>query len=113
MVDRQQQLIEGAVTRALDDLFQDLPARPLTRHRVEHVMRGLAQRVASDASGETLLSLLTTQDMAERLGVSVQRVRALAKARGVGWQVSRGTWVFLPEDVERLRPGPVGRPPAK
>lgn len=55
------------------------------------------------------LNYLTTEDMASRLGVSVRRVRALAASRQVGWQASRGTWIFRPEDVELLRPGKPGR----
>jgi len=101
----QQQLID----KALDDLFGDLADATLSRQHVEHVLRTLAQRVATDAANAALMSLLTTQDMAHRLFVSARRVRALARARGVGRQVSRGTWLFRPEDEERLRPGPPGR----
>jgi len=103
-------LMEGAIAKALEALLGDMLGGTVTRQRADHVMRTLAQRVATDTRNEALLSLLSTDDMASQLGVSVRRVRALARARGAGWQVSRGTWVFVPEDVERMRPGPPGRP---
>lgn len=53
--------------------------------------------------------LLTTVDVARILGVSLMRVRRLALSRGL---TRRGRdWVFTAADVERLRPGPTGRPP--
>jgi len=55
-------------------------------------------------------TILTTRDVAAILGITPQRVRMLAQARGVGQQIERGIWLFRPEDVERLRPGPRGRP---
>lgn len=99
-----EQLIESEIARALDGLFLEMPAAPLSRERVQHVLGQLAHRVAIDASHQALLSLMTTDDMAAKLGVSARRVRALAKSRGVGWQVSRGTWIFIPSDEEAMRP---------
>jgi hypothetical protein len=37
-------------------------------------------------------------------------VRVLAKTRNIGWQISRGVWLFQPDDIEKLRPGLPGRP---
>lgn len=59
--------------------------------------------------------LLTTREVAKLLGISVRRVQALARERharlGIGWQVpGTRTWLFRPEEVELLRPGPPGRP---
>lgn len=58
---------------------------------------------------------LTIAQVAERLGLSEQRVRALAADRhkrlGIGWKVpGRGNWLFRPHEIELLRPGPAGRP---
>lgn len=107
---QREELIESTIARALDSLFGDMPAKTITRQRAEHALRIAAQHIATDSVNMTLLSLLTTDDMAATLNVTPRRVRALAKARGVGWQVSRGTWIFRPNDVERLRPYGVGRP---
>jgi hypothetical protein len=65
----------------------------------------------------TTPDLLTTTDVARLLGVTTGRVRfrrqlLAAKGVDVGRRMSSG-WVYTPEDVERLRPGAVGRPKAK
>ena len=62
--------------------------------------------------------LLTMNDVAERLGVSRQRVLQLNEARvsrglpQAGQRIGRGRgmWLFTPEDVELLRPRRTGRP---
>ena len=95
--------VASEIAKALDDLFRDMPAATLSREAVGHVLARVAQRVATDSANQALLSLMTTDDMAAKLGVSARRVRALAKSRGVGWQVSRGTWVFIPGDAEAMR----------
>lgn len=104
-------LIEQDIARALDMLFGDTPAKTVTRDRAEHVLKIAAQRVAGEAADLALGSLLSTEQMAAILNISTRRVRYLATEHQVGWQVSRGTWVFRAEDVKRLRPrsGP-GRP---
>jgi hypothetical protein len=53
---------------------------------------------------------LTTAQVAAALGLTQHRVRALARSRGVGWAVNGRAWLFQPEDIERLRPLPPGRP---
>lgn len=59
-----------------------------------------------DKAGE---SLLTSGEVAEMLGVTSRRVLALAADRDIGQRFGRSV-MFHPGDVERLRPGPVGRP---
>jgi len=58
----------------------------------------------------THTDLLTTADAARMLGVSTRRVRALAAARGIGRQVSRGVWIFTANEIGLLTPGPRGNP---
>lgn len=55
--------------------------------------------------------LLTTSEVADRLGVSPRRIRALAKSRKLGQQISRGTWLFTEADIEKLSIRIGGRPP--
>ena len=105
---QREQLIEGAVQRALAALQQRTPA--ITNTFGLHVLSTLAQQIAAACGDMELLSLMTVADMAAALSVSERRVRALAKARGIGWQPGQGVWVFRPADVEALRPGPPGRP---
>jgi len=57
-----------------------------------------------------MIALLTTADAARILGVCRSRVRALAKARGVGTKLT-GAWFFTPDEVEAMQPGAPGRPP--
>jgi len=104
-------LIEQDIARALDVLFGDAPAKTITRDRAEYALRIAAQHIAGEAADMALCSQISTEQMAAILNVSERRVRFLAAERNVGWQVSRGDWVFRAEDVERLRPRPgPGRP---
>lgn len=98
------------VDNAVGELLNGQAARTVSHDRAAHVLSILAQRVAVQAADMALSSLLTTDTVATILNVIPRRVRALAKARGVGWQVSRGTWIFRPDDVEKLRPYAIGRP---
>lgn len=60
-----------------------------------------AGRLLFDGDAEE--KLLTTNEVAERMGVSPRRVRALAQSRKVGQQVA-GAWLFRLEDLVRLQP---------
>lgn len=76
-----------------------------------------AQQLAMDAlyrgyqAGRTdaIMELMTTEQMADELGISVRRVQVIAKRRGVGWEIGRDR-LFRQEDVEAMRPGKPGRP---
>lgn len=57
---------------------------------------------------DALAALLTTAQAAAALGVGDSRVRQLARATGIGWNVGRD-WLFRPEDIERLRARPDSR----
>ncbi|HEX3303416.1 MAG TPA: type II toxin-antitoxin system HicB family antitoxin [Thermomicrobiales bacterium] len=54
-------------------------------------------------------SYLLARDIASQLGVTERRVSAIAQRRGIGTMVGR-LRLFRPDDIEALRPGPVGRP---
>lgn len=47
-------------------------------------------------------SIMTASLAARSLGITTNRLRALAKIHNVGEQVG-GLWLFTKEDVERLR----------
>jgi hypothetical protein len=57
-------------------------------------------------------SLSTSKHAADLLGISPERVRALARDLGIGQRIGRD-WVFTEEDVERLRQRPIGTPGRK
>ena len=52
---------------------------------------------------------MTTEEVAATLGVSQRRVLQLAESRGTGKRFGRSV-LFLPNEVEAMKPGPVGRP---
>jgi hypothetical protein len=66
-----------------------------------------------DETYNHLTGFYTARDVARILGIGSRRVRAIAKERGVGQQTDTGYWWFRHEDIERLRPGPNGRPRLK
>jgi len=108
--------INYEIETALDTLLQDKPGGTVTRQRLQAVLERLAQQVATDARNDTLLSLKTSADVAEIYQCSKQAINARAKRLktrfgNFGWQVSSGMWIFIPEEVEQLRPGKPGRPP--
>lgn len=53
--------------------------------------------------------MITTAGMAERLGVSQRRVLQIAERRGLGNRYGRSV-LFRPDEVDLMKPGPVGRP---
>lgn len=56
-----------------------------------------------------MTDLLTTAQVAARYGVTIRRVQALAKSRGIGTRYGERVILFTPEDVERLQPMPPGK----
>lgn len=55
-------------------------------------------------------ALVSTEDVARELGISVRRVRALASSRHVG-QIVGNSLAFTPRDIDTLRERrPAGRP---
>jgi len=97
------------VQQSIDKYTED--ERQLSPIRVKHALNEVAQVAFGQGESYALLSLMPTANAALKLGVTERRIRALAKSRNIGWQVSRGTWLFRPEDIDKLRPGPCGRPP--
>lgn len=58
----------------------------------------------------TAPALLTTKQVADTLGLTVQRVNALARARGLGTLLTPQMRVFTEDDVAAMRDRPIGRP---
>ena len=102
------ELIESAIQRALDALTP-LAAATITRAHLEHHLRIVAQEAATVATDMARLDLWGTAAVATELGITRQRVWALARARGLGWQVEKA-WIFTPAEVDVMRDRPPGRP---
>lgn len=83
--------------------------------RLRTALSQVAQVAFSAGESYALTSLMTVDEVAEQLGVSVRRVRAIAKIKheqfGIGYQVPHTSqWLFRPSEIESLRPGKSGRP---
>lgn len=86
-------------------------AGAMTDVRLRHALDQVAQIAFSAGESYALMSLMTSDDVALQLGVSVRRIRAIAKIKHVGYQVpGTSQWLFRPSEIETLRPGPAGRP---
>lgn len=107
-------LYEQRINSLVESLLPN-GAGTLTETRLRTALSQVAQVAFSAGSDYALMSLLTVDDVAEQLGVSVRRVRAIAKIKheqfGVGYKVPKtNQWLFRLSEIESLRPGAVGRP---
>lgn len=100
--------LQGEIKSALEELHR---LHPGMLSQADQVIRHMVQRVAGGVAGLTLLSLQTAADVALIYGVTAQRIRMIARARKIGWQVpGTRTWLFRPQDIPALQPGKPGRP---
>lgn len=100
--------LEPDIQQALNDLIPDgAPVRSPTI--IERVVRRIAQRAFAHGQATAWHEARSTEQAAEELGVSVRRVRALARSRGLGTRIGRDL-LFTPEDVDAMRERRPGRP---
>lgn len=95
-------LLTQAVERAVEALLGDAAAATVTRADVLHVLSELAQHSAQQGADEALLSLVTLDEAALRLGVTRRRLRALARSLNMGWDVGRGQLILKRDEMRRL-----------
>lgn len=111
-----QQQLESEAQKWASALLHGQVARTVSLEITERIMGDLAKSVAAIVEHNVLMSLMTSDDVAEMFGVTARRIRARAKwlneqGRPVGWQVpGTNQWLFRPAEIEMLRPGPPGRP---
>lgn len=94
--------VTRAIEQAVEALFGDAPRATLSRAQTFYVLSNVARHVAKLAAEGALSSLVTVDRAAVVLGVSPRRVRAMARKLGVGWEVSRGVWLFRPIGLDNL-----------
>lgn len=88
----------------------------LTETQLRAALEQVAHVAWTAAESHVLINLMTVEDVSEQLGISPRRVRAIAIQKhqrfGIGWKLpgNRGTWLFKPEEVAHLQPGPGGWP---
>lgn len=91
-------------------------AGTMTEAKLRQALEAVAKTAWREAESQVLTSLLTVEDLAEKFGISERRMRIIAVDRhrrfGVGWKTPGrwGAWLFLPSEIEILRPGPPGNP---
>lgn len=107
------------IRRAVETLSGPNGVQPVTAHRAETICNQLAQRAYQAGHSDALMSLMSTDDVVERLAGDghpkhVNWVRRVSREQGLGWSAGRDR-VYLPQDYDRLlelskvaRPG---RPP--
>lgn len=94
----------SAVYKLLSNGYFDHPDNDEHRENEKLIVAEIKQRsIVFDANSA-----------AAYMGVIPRRVRALALFHNVGEKVDgRGKWKFTIDDIIKMRPGPVGRPPVK
>ena len=82
-------------------------AATITETKLRHALEQIAQVAYTQGEINSLMGLLTIQDVAEHYGISERRARALAANRhekfGAGMKVEGG-WIFRPEELSGLAP---------
>lgn len=101
-------ITEQAIEQALNDITsQQAGNRPVI---LRHILTRLAQQAESAGRDNALLSLRTTAQAADELGISPRTARLIARQRGLGWDAGRDL-VLTTDDIDQMRDrsGP-GRP---
>lgn len=112
--DQADQMIAGEIRKMIDTLMPNGGGTTLTEHRLRFALEQIGKKSFEVGRSYALLSLMTSGQMAETLGVSLRRMQAIAKDRharfGTGFQVrGKDPWLFTPEETETLRPGKPGK----
>lgn len=105
-------VLNGDIDTAVADLTGG-GIRPVSPAIAETICRRLAHHAYNEGRRIAITELMDVPAAAEFLGVSPRRVRQLALSRNLGWQVSRGTWLFRPDDLAIMQERRVGRPKRK
>lgn len=103
------------INRSLDNLFGTGESCTLTRQRVAHELNRLATATENVTRDSVLMSLKSTEEVAEmyqcsRQAINTRATRIREKRGSFGWKAGRGVWVFTPDEVSELEPGSPGRP---
>jgi sirohydrochlorin ferrochelatase len=93
-------LTEQAIDQALNDIeAQHAGNRPVI---LRHILTRLAQQAESAGRDDALLSLRTTQQAADELGIGRLRVQRIAREMDLGWDSGRDI-ILTPDDIEVMR----------
>lgn len=109
-------IVEQRISSLIEALIPNGGAATIGETRLKTALDQVGQVAYRQGSMDILSNLLTVEDLSEMFQVSPRRIRARAQLLhdrfGVGWKVpgTRGTWLFIPSEIEIMRPGSPGRP---
>jgi len=104
------------VTRQISDTVDTfLPngAGTMTAIRLETALTAVAHVAYTQGKHDALMGLKTAEQLAEEFGVTARRMRTIIKTQHDRWTIGMqigSTWVVSADEIESVRPGPVGRP---
>lgn len=107
-------IAQDQITKQMEAMFP-YGSGTTNSHRVQHALNAVAQVAFRQGQIAALMTLSTSDDVAELYGVTARSIRERAKRLheqfALGWQVpGTGQWLFTPEEVERLKPDERFRP---
>lgn len=94
--------IDPEIDRALDRITSRHPAIEAHEWFIRDRLAELAQHAYRAGAHQALMSLRTSAQVAEIIGVTQSHTRHLSRKHGVGWDIGRDI-LYTPADVERLR----------
>jgi hypothetical protein len=114
--------VEQQIETQMDEMFPYGEGR-VSAARARHALEKIARESWSASRAYHLLNLLTIEQALEKINgqlaqddrrpISLRRLRAIAVDRhsrfAVGRQISRGVWLFSPDEIENLVPGVRGQ----
>lgn len=106
-MDEIDQIVRHEIDRCMEQVGKRLDERSLSESVLQVIIERVAQVAFKRGGDAALLSLLSAEDVAERLGVSRRRANALIRNRherfGTGALIG-GRWLVTEAELERLRP---------
>lgn len=95
------------------DTFLPNGAGTMTARRLETALRNVGHVAYTQGKHDALVGLKTAEQLAEEFGVTARRMRTIIKTQHDRWATGMqigSTWVVSADEIESVRPGPVGRP---
>jgi hypothetical protein len=110
MMDRRtfEQTVHREIQQTLDELLpQHSLAGNVSRQELHHHLKRVSERVQEASRDYYLDGLVTADDMADELGVSVDHLRDLAQQRHFNYGMGRkigDMWVWTQDEVDVILP---------
>lgn len=112
MIDVPNTIVTQKIAESLNT-FLPHGAGPMTALRLHTALSAVAHVAYREGKHDALMGLRTAEQLATEFGVSARRMRAIIEAQHDRWATGMkigSTWVVSADEIESVRPGPVGRP---